>query len=55
MDSAEAGSEIDASAAEREKAKAEEELKTAGVDTLEPIRARIDLADARLTAARRPS
>jgi len=55
VDSAEAGSEIDAAAAEREKAKAEEELKTAGVDTLEPIRARIDLADARLTAARRPS
>ena len=55
VDSAEAGSEIDAAAAEREKAKAEEELKTAGVDTLEPIRARIDLADARLRAARRPS
>jgi len=55
VDSAEAGSEIDAAAAEREKAKAEEELKTAGVDTLEPIRSRIDLADARLTAARRPS
>ena len=55
VDSAEAGSEIDAAAAEREKAKAEEELKTAGVDTLEPTRARIDLADARLTAARRPS
>jgi F-type H+-transporting ATPase subunit epsilon len=55
VDSAEAGSEIDAAAAEREKAKAEEELKTAGVDTLEPIRARIELAQARLTAARRPS
>jgi hypothetical protein len=30
-------------------------MKTAGADTLEPIRARFDLAQARLTAARRPS
>ena len=55
VDSAEAGTEIDAAAAEREKAEAEEEMKTAGIDTLDPIRARIDLAEARLTAARRPS
>jgi len=55
VDSAEAGSEIDAASAEREKAKAEEEMKTAGVDSLEPIRARLDLAEARLLAARRPS
>jgi F-type H+-transporting ATPase subunit epsilon len=55
VDSAEAGSEIDAAAAERERAKAEEEMKTAGADTLEPIRARFDLAQARLQAARRPS
>ena len=55
VDSAEAGSEIDAGAAERERAKAEEEMKTAGVDTLGPIRARFDLAQARLQAARRPS
>src|SRR5262245_476833 len=55
VDSAEAGSEIDAASAEREKAKAEEEMKTAGIDSLEPIRARLDLAEARLLAARRPS
>ena len=55
VDSAEAGAEIDAAAAERERAKAEEEMKTAGVDTLEPIRARFDLAQARLQASRRPS
>jgi F-type H+-transporting ATPase subunit epsilon len=55
VDSAEAGSEIDASAAERERAKAEEEMKTAGADTLEPIRARFELAEARIRAARRPA
>jgi F-type H+-transporting ATPase subunit epsilon len=54
-DSAEPGSEIDAGAAERDRAKAEEEMKSAGVDTLAAIRARIDLAEARLSAARRPS
>ena len=55
VDSAEAGTQVDAAAAEREKAKAEEEMKTAGADTLEPIRARLDLAEARLSAARRPT
>jgi F-type H+-transporting ATPase subunit epsilon len=55
VDSAQAGSEIDAAAAERERAQAEEEMKSASVDTLEPIRARLDLAEARLTAARRPA
>ena len=54
-DSAEVGGEIDAAAAERERARAEEEMKTAGVDTLEAIRARFELAEARLLAARRPS
>ncbi len=54
-DSAEPGSEIDARAAEAEKAKAEEEMKSAGVDTLDAIRARFDLAEARLAAARRPA
>jgi F-type H+-transporting ATPase subunit epsilon len=54
-DSVEAGGEIDAAAAERERATAEEEMKTAGIDTLEAIRARFDLAEARLSAARRPS
>ena len=55
VDSAEAGTEIDAAAAERERAKAEEEMKTAGIDTLEPIRARFELAEARLRASSRPS
>src|SRR5512134_3502171 len=50
VDSAEAGPEIDAASAERERAQAEEELKTAGIDTLDPIRARLDLANARLSA-----
>ena len=55
VDSAEAGSEIDAASAEREKAKAEEEMKTAGAESLGPIRARLDLAEARISAARRPA
>jgi len=54
-DSAEAASEIDAGAAERERAKAEEEMKTAGVDTLDAIRSRLELALARLTVSRRPN
>ncbi len=55
VDSAESGPAIDAAAAERDRVKAEEELKTAGVDTLDAIRARVQLAEARLSAARRPS
>jgi F-type H+-transporting ATPase subunit epsilon len=54
-DSAEAASEIDAGAAERERARAEEEMKTAGVDTLDGIRSRLELAQARLTVSRRPN
>jgi F-type H+-transporting ATPase subunit epsilon len=54
-DLAEPGNEIDARAAEQERAKAEEEMKSAGVDTLDAIRARFDLAEARLAAARRPA
>jgi F-type H+-transporting ATPase subunit epsilon len=54
-DLAEGASEIDAAAAERERAKAEEEMKTAGVDTLEEIRGRFELAQARLAVTRRPS
>jgi F-type H+-transporting ATPase subunit epsilon len=54
-DLAESASEIDAAAAERERAKAAEEMKTAGVDTLEEIRGRFELAEARLAVARRPS
>ena len=54
-DSAETAAEIDAAAAERDRAKAEEEMKTAGFDTLDPIRARVALAEARISVARRPS
>lgn len=54
-DSAEAPADIDAAAAERERAKAEEEMKTAGADTLDGIRTRLELAQARLAVARRPS
>jgi F-type H+-transporting ATPase subunit epsilon len=54
-DSAEGADEIDAASAERERSKAEEEMKTAGVDTLDAIRSRFELAQARLSVARRPS
>ena len=54
-DSAAAPAEIDAAAAEAERAKAEEEMKTAGVDTLDAIRARFELAQARLAVSRRPN
>ena len=40
-------------AAERERAKAEEELKTAGRENLDEIRLRLELAQARLDVARR--
>src|SRR6266540_3210681 len=39
-DSAERAGEIDTAAAERERVRAEEEMKTAGVDTLDEIRGR---------------
>ena len=54
-DLAEGSGEIDTAAAERERAKAEEEMKTAGVDTLDGIRGRFELAEARLSVARRPA
>jgi F-type H+-transporting ATPase subunit epsilon len=54
-DSAEPGGDIDVGAAERERAQAEEEMKSAGIDTLAAIRARFDLAEARLSAAHRPA
>ncbi len=54
-DSAEAPADIDPAAAERDRAKAEEEMKTAGADTLDAIRTRLELAEARLRVARRPS
>lgn len=51
---AERRSEIDAAAAERERAQAEEEMKTASFETLDAARARAALATARLAVARRP-
>jgi F-type H+-transporting ATPase subunit epsilon len=54
-DSAESPSEIDSAAAQNELARAAEEMKTAGVDTLEAIRGRLELAEARLAVTRRPS
>jgi F-type H+-transporting ATPase subunit epsilon len=54
-DSAQGPGEIDAAAAERDRAKAEEELKTAGVDAVEETRSRVELAEARLAVAKRPS
>jgi F-type H+-transporting ATPase subunit epsilon len=54
-DLAESSGEIDAAAVERERASAMEELKTAGADTLEDVRRRFLLAEARLAVARRPS
>ncbi|HEY4229902.1 MAG TPA: ATP synthase F1 subunit epsilon [Thermoanaerobaculia bacterium] len=54
-DSAEEAGQIDSARAERERATAEEEMKTAGVDTLDEIRSRLELATARLEVARRPA
>ena len=55
VDSAERGSEVDTAAAEGERARAEEAMKTADAGSLAAIRARVELAEARLTAARRPA
>jgi F-type H+-transporting ATPase subunit epsilon len=52
-DSAQAAGEIDAAAAEKDRAQAEQEMKTAGVDTLDEVRARFELAEARLAVAGR--
>jgi F-type H+-transporting ATPase subunit epsilon len=52
-DRADEPGEVDIAAAERERALAEEELKTAGRDTLDGIRARLALAEAQLAIARR--
>jgi F-type H+-transporting ATPase subunit epsilon len=51
-DLAEGPQQIDAAAAERERVQAEEELKTASIDTMEAIRGRLELAFARLAVAR---
>ncbi len=52
-DSADQPSEVDIAAAERERAQAEEELKTASRETLEQIRSKLELAEARLAVAKR--
>ena len=52
-DSADEPSEVDVTAAERERAQAEEELKTASRETLEGIRSKLELAEARLAVAKR--
>jgi F-type H+-transporting ATPase subunit epsilon len=54
-DLAEEPSEIDAAKAERDRGEAEEQLKTAGADTMEAIRTRLELAQARLEVAKRAS
>ena len=53
VDVAEEPSEIDTTQAERDRAEATEQLKTAGADTMEAIRTRLELAQARLEVARR--
>ena len=51
-DSAEGASEIDAAAAERERAEAEKQMGTADAETLPEARARFELASARIAVAR---
>ena len=51
-DLAEEPSEIHAAAAEKDLSRAEEELKTASRETLDEIRGRVGLAEARLAVAR---
>ena len=52
-DLAEEPADIDTAAAERDRASAAEALKTAGFDTMEEIRSRLEFAQARLEVARR--
>lgn len=49
---AERRSEIDAASADRDKAMAEEEMKTASAETLDAARARVEIAVARLSVSR---
>jgi F-type H+-transporting ATPase subunit epsilon len=51
-DLAEEPSQIDAGAAEKDRSRAEEELKTASRETLEEIKTRLELAEARLAVAK---
>ena len=52
-DSAEGPGQIDAAAVERERAKSEKEMESASAETLPDILARFELAQARLSVARR--
>jgi F-type H+-transporting ATPase subunit epsilon len=52
-DLAEEPADIDTAAAERDRVSAAEALKTAGFDTMEEIRSRLELAQARLEVAKR--
>ena len=52
VDDAVEAREIDAASAERERAEAQEAMRTASLETLEEIRARFELAQARLAVAR---
>jgi F-type H+-transporting ATPase subunit epsilon len=52
-DQAEAPAEVDVAAAERERSGAEEQLKTASRESLDEIRARLELAQARLAIAKK--
>jgi F-type H+-transporting ATPase subunit epsilon len=52
-DQAEEPGEVDVSAAERERSKAEEDLKTAGRESLDEVRSRLALAEARLAIAKK--
>jgi F-type H+-transporting ATPase subunit epsilon len=54
-DLAEQPRDIDIAQAERDRAQASEELKSAGFDSMETLRTRLELAQARLEVARRPS
>jgi F-type H+-transporting ATPase subunit epsilon len=52
-DQAEQPADVDVSVAERDRAEAEELLKTASRETLDEVRSRLELAQARLAVARR--
>jgi F-type H+-transporting ATPase subunit epsilon len=52
-DQAEEPAQVDVAAAERDRARAEEELKVTGRETLDEVRSRLELAQARLEVARR--
>ena len=52
-DRAEEPSDVDVAAAERERAQAEEELKSVGRETLDEVRSKLELAEARIAVAKR--